>query len=118
MSSAVLIPRVGVLIRFDSTLMFVEPRAPTPTELKANPNAPTAFTPTVNIHYEKEFDEWVMIPKDSTNQDGSKRGMIMFIGRNPGEETTHIRVTSITQNGRAVRGTPFSLPAIPATKGC
>jgi len=107
MSAAILIPRVGSLVKYDRDLVFVEPRTPTPNELKANPNAPTIYTPTANIHYDRENDQWVFIPKDSVNPDGSKKGMILFIGVEPTDATTHIRIKSITQNGRAVRGSPY-----------
>lgn len=109
MTAATLVPRQDTLIEIDHKHVFLEPRHPTTKDLKTNPKAQTTYTPTVNIYYEAELDKWVVIPKDSRNPDGSKRGMILFVLGPVTSITTHIRVISITQNGRGARGVPITL---------
>jgi len=109
MSAATLVPRVDTLIELTHAHVFLEPRNPTTRDLKANPKAQTTFTPTITIHYERELDKWVVIPKDSRHPDGSKKGMILFILGPVTKDTTHVRVMSITQNGRGARGVPITL---------
>lgn len=117
MATATYVPRIDVLIPLVREYVFLEPKKPTAAELRANPGAETTYTSTATIYYEQEHDRWVMLPRDSKYPDGTKKGMILFIWRPIVPETTHIRIMSITQNGRGARGVPFTLGASSKARG-
>lgn len=104
MKSAYILPRVGVHIKFDpNALFFSEPRQRSEYDPKTKQRRmvmPTEKTPTTILSYDMETDTWKM------NPDGSD-GVLIFLGIKPNETTTHIRVTSMSHQGRSVFGTPF-----------
>jgi hypothetical protein len=111
MLAATLIPKVDTLIEYKSDLIFLEKRLPTAAETRTNAKAAVTYTTTATIVYDAANDKWDMVPKNSRNPDGTKRGMILFILGTIPPQTTHIRVASITQNGRGARGTAITLAA-------
>lgn len=104
MNSAVVLPKVGILIPFDqSALFFSEPRPRSeydPVTKTRKQVTPKERTPTTILSYDPETDSWKM------NPDGS-HGVLIFLGAKPNTETTHIRVTSMSHQGRSVFGSPY-----------
>jgi len=104
MKTAYILPRINILIKYDpEALFFAEPRPRReydPETGKRKLVTPTEPTPTTILSYDMESDTWKM------NPDGSD-GVLIFLGIKPDETTTHIRVTSMSHQGRSVFGTPY-----------
>lgn len=104
MKSALILPKVGIMIEFKPGALFHAPareRREWDKESRTYKlHKPESDTPTTILTYDEQRDVWTM------NPDGTA-GVPIFLGAEPNEETTHIRVSSMARNGRSVFGTPF-----------